>query len=101
MFPDRGMQLVVYHGVLLIGAGREGEGRTDLDLGGDVAGNIEQHRVPPGAGPHEDGHLVTRGLAGGGRLGACGLLKKRVIVRTFQIKVSNVFYTCWLFPVLV
>ena len=75
VFPDRGVQLVVYHGVLLISAGREGEGGPDLDLGGDIAGHVEQHSVPPGAGPHEDGHLVTWGLARGGRLGTCGLLK--------------------------
>ena len=76
MFPDRGVQLVVYHGVLLVSAGREGEGGPDLDLGGDIAGDIEQHRVTPCAGPHEDGHLVTLGLSGGGRLGVRSLLKR-------------------------
>ena len=85
MFADRGVQLVVYHGVLLVRAGREGEGGAHLDLGGHVARHVEQDRVAPSAGPHEDGHLVCRGLAGGCRLGACSLLEKR------KDKTSNKF----------
>ena len=86
MFADRGVQLVVYHGVLLVRAGREGEGGAHLDLSGHVARHVEQDRVAPGAGPHEDGHLVCRGLAGGCRLGACSLLEKR--------KDNNCSHTC-------
>ena len=102
MFPNRGVQLVVYHGVLLVGAGREGEGGAHLDLGGHVAGDVEQDRVAAGARPHEDGHLVCRGLAGDCRLGACGLLKERsnLIVVFMLLSLANSVFTCWLLPVL-
>lgn len=100
MFPHRGVQLVVYHGVLLVSAGREGEGGPDLDLGGDITGDIEQHRVTPGAGPHEDGNLVTLRLAGGSRFGACGLLKRINKYLIFSMPLL-IYFTCWWFPAFV
>ena len=66
-----------------------------------MARHIEQDCVAPRAGPHEDRHLVCRGLAGNGRLGArLVLLERKRLDFVTQISFL-IYYTCWLFAVLV
>ena len=60
------VELVVYHGVLLVRAGREGQSGANLDLEGHVAGHVEEDSVAPGGGLHQDRHLVRDRFAGGG-----------------------------------
>ena len=83
------VELVVYHGVLLVRAGREGQSGANLDLEGHVAGHVEEDSVAPGGGLHQDRHLVRDRFAGG------GLEDKRV--RTTDqttIDTSDVSLTC-------
>ena len=80
VFPHRGVELVVDDGVLLVGAGREGESCAGLHLQRHVPGNIEEDRVAATRGSHQDGDLLRltglhgwRGPAGFGLLGLrCG-----------------------------
>ena len=81
VFPHRRMELVVDDGVLLVGAGGEGERRAGLHLERHVPGNIEEDRVAATRRSHQDGDLLGltglhgwRGSAGFGLLRLLSLL---------------------------
>ena len=82
MFPHWRVELVVDDGVLLVGAGGEGEGGAGLHLERHIAGNIEEDGVASTGWPHQYGDLLGltglhcwRGPAGFGLRGlrCCGV----------------------------
>ena len=62
VFAHWRVELVVDDGVLLVGAGGEGEGGAGLHLERHIAGNIEEDGVASTGGPHQYGDLL--GLTG-------------------------------------
>ena len=84
VFPHRRVELVVDDGVLLVGAGGEGQGGAGLHLQRHVPGDIEEDRVAATRGSHQDGDLLRltglhgwRGPAGFGLLGLrCGGVRR-------------------------